>query len=94
MLRQLHFATVDLELHSSFRPGGSESIFDVDRRVAVRAAPCRPSGPFLARVPHPTTLSMGPSLLRSILLNFSCKTASRSILRSTLRSTSRSTLLF
>ncbi|EPS59874.1 hypothetical protein M569_14931, partial [Genlisea aurea] len=37
-LRQLRFATVDLELHSKYVPGGggSESIFDVDRRVSER----------------------------------------------------------
>ena len=37
MLRQLHFASLDLELHSQFQPGGPETIFDVDRRVAARA---------------------------------------------------------
>ncbi|XP_023751895.1 probable cytosolic oligopeptidase A [Lactuca sativa] len=35
-LRQLKFATVDLELHSKYVPGGSESIYDVDRRVSEK----------------------------------------------------------
>ncbi|KAL4577561.1 hypothetical protein LXL04_013670 [Taraxacum kok-saghyz] len=35
-LRQLKFAGVDLELHSKYVPGGSESIYDVDRRVSER----------------------------------------------------------
>ncbi|KAI3913603.1 hypothetical protein MKW92_038247 [Papaver armeniacum] len=32
-LRQIKFASTDLELHVSYIPGGSESIFDIDRRV-------------------------------------------------------------
>ena len=36
MLRQLHFACVDLELHARFVPGQGESVFDVDRRVAKK----------------------------------------------------------
>ncbi|KAF5778773.1 putative oligopeptidase A [Helianthus annuus] len=35
-LRQLKFATLDLELHSKYVPGGPESIYDVDQRVAKR----------------------------------------------------------
>ncbi|WJX61772.1 oligopeptidase A [Trifolium repens] len=35
-LRQIRFATVDLELHTKYVPGGSESIYDVDRRVSVK----------------------------------------------------------
>ncbi|KAL3525532.1 hypothetical protein ACH5RR_013904 [Cinchona calisaya] len=35
-LRQLRFATVDLELHTKYVPGGSESIYDVDRRISER----------------------------------------------------------
>lgn len=42
MLRQLHFATVDLELHSSYVSGGTESVFDVDRRVASRTSILQP----------------------------------------------------
>jgi len=33
-LRQVHFATVDLELHSRFTPGQGETIFDYDRKVS------------------------------------------------------------
>lgn len=35
-LRQIRFASSDLELHSKYVPGGSETIFDVDQRVAQR----------------------------------------------------------
>lgn len=35
-LRQLKFASVDLELHTKYVPGGSESIYDVDQRVSKR----------------------------------------------------------
>uniref|UniRef100_A0A2C9UQT5 oligopeptidase A n=3 Tax=Manihot esculenta TaxID=3983 RepID=A0A2C9UQT5_MANES len=35
-LRQLRFACVDLELHTRYIPGGSETIFDVDQRVSKR----------------------------------------------------------
>lgn len=34
MLRQLHFACTDLELHSRYTPGGPESIFDREKKVA------------------------------------------------------------
>lgn len=33
-LRQVHFAMVDLDLHTSFVPGEGESIFDRDRKVS------------------------------------------------------------
>ncbi|GAB2285483.1 hypothetical protein Dimus_019932 [Dionaea muscipula] len=36
LLRQLRFASVDLELHSKYIPGGSESIYDIDQRVGQR----------------------------------------------------------
>lgn len=38
MMRQLHFATLDLELHTQFDPSRAdkESIFDVDRRMAKK----------------------------------------------------------
>lgn len=35
-LRQIKFATVDLELHTKYVPGGQESIYDVDRRVSEK----------------------------------------------------------
>jgi oligopeptidase A len=35
-LRQLNFGFLDLELHHRFTPGGSETPFDVQRRVAAR----------------------------------------------------------
>ncbi|KAL4644443.1 hypothetical protein ACB092_02G165700 [Castanea dentata] len=35
-LRQIRFASVDLELHTKYVPGGSESIYDVDRRVSEK----------------------------------------------------------
>lgn len=34
MLRQLHFSLVDLELHSSYQPGGSETARDLRNRIA------------------------------------------------------------
>lgn len=36
MKLQLRFACVDLELHTRYIPGGSETIFDVDQRVSKR----------------------------------------------------------
>ncbi|KAJ1380194.1 Peptidyl-dipeptidase DCP [Sesbania bispinosa] len=35
-LRQLKFASLDLELHTKYVPGGPESIYDVDRRVSEK----------------------------------------------------------
>ncbi|XAR51455.1 Oligopeptidase A [Bertholletia excelsa] len=35
-LRQLRFGCVDLELHTKYVPGGSESIYDVDQRVSKK----------------------------------------------------------
>ncbi|KAH7520402.1 hypothetical protein FEM48_Zijuj08G0140100 [Ziziphus jujuba var. spinosa] len=35
-LRQIRFASVDLELHTKYVPGGSESIYDIDRRVSAK----------------------------------------------------------
>lgn len=35
-LRQLKFATVDLELHTRYIPEGSESIYDVDQRISKK----------------------------------------------------------
>ena len=36
MMRQLHFAMLDLELHARFKPGGKETVFDVDHRIAKK----------------------------------------------------------
>ncbi|KAB1202004.1 Organellar oligopeptidase A, chloroplastic/mitochondrial [Morella rubra] len=35
-LRQIRFASLDLQLHTKYVPGGSESIYDIDQRVAER----------------------------------------------------------
>lgn len=42
MLRQIHFARVDLELHSRFDPAGTESVFDVDKRIAAQTLLIQP----------------------------------------------------
>jgi len=54
MLRQLGFACTDLELHHRFVPGGSESPFDVERRVAARTSvlPPLPEDRFLCSFGH------------------------------------------
>ncbi|KAG9070387.1 hypothetical protein KI688_009724 [Linnemannia hyalina] len=36
MLRQLHFAMLDLELHTQYKPNSGETIFDVNRRQAKK----------------------------------------------------------
>ncbi|KAL8472742.1 hypothetical protein ACS0TY_029826 [Phlomoides rotata] len=53
-LRQLRFASLDLELHSKYVPGGPESIFDVDRRIAKRTQvfPPLPEDKFLCGFSH------------------------------------------
>ncbi|KAA8531477.1 hypothetical protein F0562_006170 [Nyssa sinensis] len=53
-LRQLRFATVDLELHTKYVPGGSESIFDVDQRVSktTQVIPPLPEDRFLCSFSH------------------------------------------
>jgi oligopeptidase A len=53
-LRQLNFAFLDLELHHRFVPGGSETPFDVQRRVAARASvlPPIPEDRFLCSFSH------------------------------------------
>ncbi|KAK3411839.1 hypothetical protein EUGRSUZ_I00594 [Eucalyptus grandis] len=35
-LRQIRFASVDLQLHTKYVPGGPESVYDVDQRVSER----------------------------------------------------------
>ncbi|KAL8197976.1 hypothetical protein R6Q57_030003 [Mikania cordata] len=53
-LRQLKFATLDLELHSKYVPGGPESIYDVDQRVSKRTQllPPLPEDRFLCGFNH------------------------------------------
>ncbi|KAL0350299.1 UNVERIFIED_CONTAM: Organellar oligopeptidase A, chloroplastic/mitochondrial [Sesamum radiatum] len=53
-LRQLRFATLDLELHTKYIPGGSESIYDVDRRVCekTQVLPPLPEDKFLCGFSH------------------------------------------
>ncbi|KAH9624530.1 hypothetical protein KSS87_009488 [Heliosperma pusillum] len=53
-LRQLRFATLDLELHSRYVPGGAESIYDVDQRVSKRTQvlPPLPEDRFLCGFSH------------------------------------------
>ncbi|GMP31119.1 hypothetical protein CsSME_00005467 [Camellia sinensis var. sinensis] len=53
-LRQLRFACVDLELHSKYVPGGSESIYDIDQRVSQRTQviPPIPEDKFLCSFSH------------------------------------------
>ena len=54
MLRQLGFASTDLELHKRWLPGGSETPFDVERRVSARTAllPPLPEDRFLCSFQH------------------------------------------
>lgn len=42
MMRQLHFAMLDLELHARFKPGGKETVFDVDHRIAQKTMVMQP----------------------------------------------------
>lgn len=51
---QLRFASLDLELHTKYVPGGSESIYDVDRRVSERTQvlPHFPEDRFLCSFSH------------------------------------------
>ncbi|KAH7566791.1 hypothetical protein JRO89_XS08G0235600 [Xanthoceras sorbifolium] len=53
-LRQLKFASVDLELHTKYVPNGSESIYDVDQRVSKRTQviPPLPEDRFLCSFSH------------------------------------------
>ncbi len=54
MLRQLSFGMTDMQLHSKFDPAGTESIFDVQRRVMERASvlPMFPEDRFLCSFSH------------------------------------------
>lgn len=53
-LRQIRFASVDLELHTKYVPGGSESVYDVDRRVSekTQVIPPLPEDRFLCSFSH------------------------------------------
>merc|ERR1719486_225903 len=42
MLRQIHFAMTDLELHTAFVPDKGETVFDVDRRIAKKTMVMQP----------------------------------------------------
>lgn len=54
MLRQIHFSSIDLELHARFTPGQGESVFDRDRAVAARTMvmPPFPQDRFLCSFSH------------------------------------------
>jgi oligopeptidase A len=54
MLRQLHFSSVDLELHSRYRPGGKETPADVRQRIAKNTTvlPPLPEDAFLCAFGH------------------------------------------
>jgi oligopeptidase A len=54
MLRQLHFSTVDLELHYRYRPGGDETVADVRHRIAqtTTVLPPLPEDAFLCAFGH------------------------------------------
>ncbi len=54
MLRQLTFGMTDIQLHSAFDPHGTESIFDVQRRVMERVSvlPMFPEDRFLCAFSH------------------------------------------
>lgn len=54
LILQIRFASVDLKLHTDYIPGGSETIFDVDRRVSERTQviPPLPEDRFLCGFSH------------------------------------------
>jgi len=54
MLRQIHFSSIDLELHARFTPGQGESVFDRDQAVASRTMvmPPFPEDRFLCSFSH------------------------------------------
>ena len=53
-LRQIRFASVDLELHTNYVPDGTESIYDVDQRVSqkTQVIPPLPEDRFLCGFNH------------------------------------------
>ncbi|MDZ7963264.1 MAG: M3 family metallopeptidase [Aulosira sp. DedQUE10] len=54
MLRQLHFSSVDIELHSRYHPGGAETPADVRQRIAktTTVLPPLPEDAFLCAFGH------------------------------------------
>jgi oligopeptidase A len=54
MLRQITFGMTDLELHTRFDPAGTESIFDVQRRIMEKTSvlPMLPEDRFLCAFQH------------------------------------------
>ncbi|HEV7734888.1 MAG TPA: M3 family metallopeptidase [Candidatus Binatia bacterium] len=54
MLRQIYFASLDMELHNRFDPNGPESAFDVQHRIAARTTvvPPLPEDRFLCGFTH------------------------------------------
>ncbi|KAL6012716.1 hypothetical protein ACLOJK_003205 [Asimina triloba] len=54
LLRQIRYASVDLELHTSYDPNGPESIYDVDQRVGLltHVIPLLPEDRFLCSFGH------------------------------------------
>lgn len=53
-LRQIRFATIDLELHTKYLPEGPESIYDIDQRVGklTQVIPPLPEDRFLCSFSH------------------------------------------
>ncbi|CAO2829498.1 unnamed protein product [Amaranthus hypochondriacus] len=53
-LRQLRFASLDLELHTRYIPGGSETIYDVDQKISkkTQVLPPLPEDRFLCSFSH------------------------------------------
>lgn len=53
-LRQIRFASLDLELHTKYNPDGPESVYDIDNRVAQRTQviPPLPEDRFLCSFNH------------------------------------------
>jgi oligopeptidase A len=41
-LRQIHFSSLDLDLHSDYVPGGGETVFDRERALAPRTTVMAP----------------------------------------------------
>eukprot|EP00889_Picochlorum_renovo_P008471 jgi/Picre1/35501/NNA_002962.t1 len=53
-MTQIHFACTDLELHARFTPGGDETIFDRERKVAEKTTVMKilPENRFLCGFAH------------------------------------------